>query len=127
MLVPAVTSRKPSVGDPGNFETLARRQSPHRPLDLYEVRHTVWMGTFPLTFPSDPDTRSPAHEPRPSRPHSRARHTIHSRPRGRLRRTRLTHSVVRLDPRHHRSRRSEEQTSEIQSLMRNSYAVFCLK
>src|SRR3546814_10024358 len=25
------------------------------------------------------------------------------------------------------SRRSEEQTSELQSLMRNSYAVFCLK
>src|SRR3546814_1136882 len=29
---------------------------------------------------------------------------------------------------HHRSRlRSEEHTSELQSLMRNSYAVFCLK
>src|SRR3546814_10862984 len=26
-----------------------------------------------------------------------------------------------------RSRRSEEHTSELQSLMRNSYAVFCLK
>src|SRR3546814_9538553 len=26
-----------------------------------------------------------------------------------------------------RARRSEEQTSELQSLMRNSYAVFCLK
>src|SRR3546814_1942854 len=29
--------------------------------------------------------------------------------------------------RHHRLRRSEEHTSELQSLMRNSYAVFCLK
>src|SRR3546814_3492869 len=32
--------------------------------------------------------------------------------------------------RHHRSptaQRSEEHTSELQSLMRNSYAVFCLK
>src|SRR3546814_4790531 len=29
--------------------------------------------------------------------------------------------------RHARSRRSEEHTSELQSLMRNSYAVFCLK
>src|SRR3546814_4156835 len=27
----------------------------------------------------------------------------------------------------HRFRRSEEHTSELQSLMRNSYAVFCLK
>src|SRR3546814_1720586 len=27
----------------------------------------------------------------------------------------------------HRSRRSEEHTSELQSLMRHSYAVFCLK
>src|SRR3546814_6093397 len=28
---------------------------------------------------------------------------------------------------HHERARSEEHTSEIQSLMRNSYAVFCLK
>src|SRR3546814_8655254 len=28
---------------------------------------------------------------------------------------------------HHRRGRSEEQTSELQSLMRSSYAVFCLK
>src|SRR3546814_6501810 len=32
------------------------------------------------------------------------------------------------DPRHERRfARSEEHTSELQSLMRNSYAVFCLK
>src|SRR3546814_10257187 len=30
-------------------------------------------------------------------------------------------------PRQHRARRSEEHTSELQSLMRISYAVFCLK
>src|SRR3546814_9678202 len=30
-------------------------------------------------------------------------------------------------PRHDRSERSEEHTSELQSLMRISYAVFCLK
>src|SRR3546814_3435497 len=30
-------------------------------------------------------------------------------------------------PRRAESRRSEEHTSELQSLMRNSYAVFCLK
>src|SRR3546814_7295053 len=28
---------------------------------------------------------------------------------------------------YHRANRSEEHTSELQSLMRNSYAVFCLK
>src|SRR3546814_4439307 len=33
----------------------------------------------------------------------------------------------RLDFRHRRCPRSEEQTSELQSLMRISYAVFCLK
>src|SRR3546814_3739119 len=31
------------------------------------------------------------------------------------------------DPSHPRTRRSEEHTSELQSLMRISYAVFCLK
>src|SRR3546814_7892568 len=30
-------------------------------------------------------------------------------------------------PQRHPNRRSEEHTSELQSLMRNSYAVFCLK
>src|SRR3546814_1070573 len=33
---------------------------------------------------------------------------------------------VRVEDRHHRNR-SEEHTSELQSLMRISYAVFCLK
>src|SRR3546814_9405205 len=31
------------------------------------------------------------------------------------------------NPKHSYKRRSEEHTSELQSLMRNSYAVFCLK
>src|SRR3546814_2011455 len=31
------------------------------------------------------------------------------------------------DPRHYAAARSEEHTSELQSLMRISYAVFCLK
>src|SRR3546814_10793077 len=42
-----------------------------------------------------------------------------SRSRGRLR--------LSPAPRHHRGGRSEEHTSELQSLMRISYAVFCLK
>src|SRR3546814_4040054 len=33
----------------------------------------------------------------------------------------------RTDPHAHRQRRSEEHTSELQALMRISYAVFCLK
>src|SRR3546814_4523948 len=40
------------------------------------------------------------------------------------------HRADRLSQRQHhhsRGRRSEEHTSELQSLMRNSYAVFCLK
>src|SRR3546814_7525178 len=36
--------------------------------------------------------------------------------------------ILRLQPREQIARnRSEEHTSELQSLMRNSYAVFCLK
>src|SRR3546814_9167522 len=35
----------------------------------------------------------------------------------------VAHYVARAQP----GRRSEEHTSELQSLMRNSYAVFCLK
>src|SRR3546814_6474451 len=34
---------------------------------------------------------------------------------------------VEAGPQHHGEARSEEHTSELQSLMRNSYAVFCLK
>src|SRR3546814_10481405 len=35
--------------------------------------------------------------------------------------------VEPVDPAHAQARRSEEHTSELQSLMRISYAVFCLK
>src|SRR3546814_6089189 len=35
--------------------------------------------------------------------------------------------VVLIPPEHHWADRSEEHTSELQSLMRISYAVFCLK
>src|SRR3546814_8484439 len=34
---------------------------------------------------------------------------------------------MRIARQHHHARRSEEHTSELQSLMRISYAVFCLK
>src|SRR3546814_4037082 len=37
------------------------------------------------------------------------------------------HGIQRLRHAMKYSRRSEEHTSELQSLMRNSYAVFCLK
>src|SRR3546814_8435636 len=41
--------------------------------------------------------------------------------------TLLIHRQNRKSQRHRPSRRSEEHTSELQSLMRISYAVFCLK
>src|SRR3546814_2052655 len=37
------------------------------------------------------------------------------------------HELLRHPPRKSRARRSEEHTSELQSLIRISYAVFCLK
>src|SRR3546814_3994736 len=42
-----------------------------------------------------------------------------------LRRHLMTH--YGMTPDDYRAKRSEEHTSELQSLMRNSYAVFCLK
>src|SRR3546814_1664216 len=42
-------------------------------------------------------------------------------------RLRLRHSTDLLEERLHHEPRSEEHTSELQSLMRISYAVFCLK
>src|SRR3546814_9481936 len=39
----------------------------------------------------------------------------------------VEHPQVGDDPAHHPQARSEEHTSELQSLMRISYAVFCLK
>src|SRR3546814_3108878 len=41
----------------------------------------------------------------------------------------LRHAIRHIEPGHQAGavRRSEEHTSELQSLMRNSYAVFCLK
>src|SRR3546814_6803645 len=39
----------------------------------------------------------------------------------------IAHDYEGLDPKAALRKRSEEHTSELQSLMRNSYAVFCLK
>src|SRR3546814_5119135 len=39
----------------------------------------------------------------------------------------IRQAPTKISPRRRRSRRSEEHTSELQSLMRISYAVFCLK
>src|SRR3546814_6593447 len=44
-----------------------------------------------------------------------------------LRRPARTQADDRVRPRRHGHRRSEEHASELQSLMRISYAVFCLK
>src|SRR3546814_8603319 len=60
----------------------------------------------------------------------RSRHRPKSRigkRRGRLCRRRGEHQISRLREARRRAGRSEEHTSELQSLMRSSYAVFCLK
>src|SRR3546814_2705855 len=72
----------------------------HRGLPDHHERH-----------PGDPEAHRPAENP--VRPYGRARQAAEAA--GDLRRAR------------HRPRRSEEHTSELQSLMRISYAVFCLK
>src|SRR3546814_7249564 len=59
-------------------------------------------------------------QPSPARP-PRATSTISRRVR------RWAGTVGTVSPRRSTKRRSEEHTSELQSLMRNSYAVFCLK
>src|SRR3546814_9300660 len=46
---------------------------------------------------------------------------------GRLKTERGVHRLVRISPYDAEARRSEEHTSELQSLMRISYTVFCLK
>src|SRR3546814_7892497 len=53
----------------------------------------------------------------------------HERAAGRDRRSHLVRNQVEreVEGRYERTRRSEEHTSELQSLMRISYAVFCLK
>src|SRR3546814_6903522 len=91
-------------------------------------------------FPSTTLFRSPA----PGRPGHRpgrirrrpARHVdarrLHRNPHRRLRRASRAapgrrHAVCRPEPARQVADRSEEHTSELQSLMRISYAVFCLK
>src|SRR3546814_4958634 len=58
-----------------------------------------------------------------ARVHARARARVHARPRARLR----GRAGGRVRAPRRARRRSEEHTSELQSLMRISYAVFCLK
>src|SRR3546814_2930575 len=75
-------------------------------------------------FPYTTLFRSAHHSPPGAAPHSPARRHL-LREGGMLRRHRLR---GRRGPRGRRpGRRSEEHTSELQSLMRISYAVFCLK
>src|SRR3546814_2166313 len=76
---------------------------------------------FPYTtlFRSRPDQRLSRQAP-PRRPA-----LLHRQPRG-LHRAGQDHHAAE-GPRGQRDHRSEEHTSELQSLMRISYAVFCLK
>src|SRR3546814_8841577 len=64
--------------------------------------------------------------PAPGRLLDRKQFAFHGNPLGSLLHgTRHASPVPRVEPR--KRRRSEEHTSELQSLMRISYAVFCLK
>src|SRR3546814_9852557 len=83
---------------------------------------------FPYTTLCRSDFRSPRSHPALRHPgDERARECPESRRRGRhwplRRRTGLRHARLREGG----GDRSEEHTSELQSLMRKSYAVFCLK
>src|SRR3546814_4459048 len=71
-------------------------------------------------FPYTTLFRSPPAAADSARPAARAG-------RGRARPVRYRSSGHRAGPHSRRHRRSEEHTSELQSLMRISYAVFCLK
>src|SRR3546814_2610478 len=80
------------------------------------------------------DVIAARHEHHPDRPAERAGHLrrdIPFRPRPRCRASSQFAEKARrygLEPhRRHLGERSEEHTSELQSLMRISYAVFCLK
>src|SRR3546814_4997679 len=82
--------------------------------------------TDPL-FPSATLFRSRA-MPRPARPPCRAAEMAASRPLLQVRNLTLEYKTPRRRVRAtHEVSRSEEHTSELQSLMRISYAVFCLK
>src|SRR3546814_10873549 len=71
-------------------------------------------------FPYTTLFRSPSRRSRPRRRSARRTRRVHNRQRG------TAHAAWRCWERD-RYRRSEEHTSELQSLMRNLYAVFCLK
>src|SRR3546814_8709284 len=91
---------------------------------------------FPYTtlFRSEAHARHRAAGPRLLRPQPRPPRWLRRLRLHRRRRRRDPHANHRLAPRHPRGgpggstgERSEEHTSELQSLMRISYAVFCLK
>src|SRR3546814_3607057 len=77
-------------------------------------------------LPTEQTTCRPAPAPCPRDPRTRSRPPCGSSPNGQDRVR--AWGAQRLEPRCRASgRRSEEHTSELQSLMRISYAVFCLK
>src|SRR3546814_8339414 len=88
------------------YTTLFRSESKARPKGMTTGTATGWKKA---TEPSRPELAN-----------LKERH-VYAKPRGILLETCATMSQFR------RTGRSDEHTSELQSLMRNSYAVFCLK
>src|SRR3546814_6599611 len=91
---------------------------------------------FPFTALRRAESRPPCRQAaardfavvRRDREHHRPRYLFRGRPEAEAARCRIAPSrICREWPALSRWIRSEEHTSELQSLMRNSYAVFCLK
>src|SRR3546814_8986690 len=105
------SERRRPFGTFEEFEVRPQRQSRRLPGEIVERRdtarprivaaHREGIGVL------EPERAEQPHPVRPARPRA---HELHD-PRARR----------------HIGARSEEHTSELQSLMRNSYAVFCLK
>src|SRR3546814_1274989 len=85
---------------PCDRQLLLRRRSPTDAREaVIEMQQTI----YPIVTTVCPRSDTAAHAPRTPR------------------------AMCRVSYRHFVKHRSEEHTSELQSLMRNSYAVFCLK
>src|SRR3546814_5236315 len=108
---PAEPSTNSSIGSPQYGHRVSMAGSIRVLLTV--VSRTVLVCTPPTVPTREPERR---HDPSPARPRLRQ-----PRP------DRLQRSRQRLGTASKRAGRSEEHTSELQSLMRISYAVFCLK
>src|SRR3546814_13960975 len=98
--------------------------------EIYTYFHTLSLhDALPISFADERETRPAApHRPPAVRPRfCRARSRPFASARSGYARARPSAPQPRAAPQGGQTLRSEEHTSELQSLMRISYAVFCLK